>query len=187
MFNVMKYAIFLSAVFCIISFEAVYAWDHEISLGYNRSQEIGHDYWNSGFFLNAKLYKFKKIDKTLVFTIDGSIARWQATTEEFDNLVTGGLSAAFRAYFIAPEHRKFNPYLSASFGPVYLSQHRLGECEQTRNFVFQTTLGFGTEVMLNDQRGITLSLQLIHYCNAGLYKINRGINMLYVFSIGYMF
>ncbi|MDR1057534.1 MAG: acyloxyacyl hydrolase [Coxiellaceae bacterium] len=179
--------LFIVNFFWIFLFEAAYPWDHEISLGYNRSREVGYDYYNSGFFLNAKLYKFKKMDKTLILTVDGSIARWEATTEEFNKLITGGLSVAFRAYFIAPEHRKFNPYLSASFGPVYLSRSRLGECEQTNHITFQTTMGVGTEIMLNDKRGVTLSLQLVHYCNAGLYKINRGINMLYVFSIGYMF
>ncbi|MDR1012481.1 MAG: acyloxyacyl hydrolase [Coxiellaceae bacterium] len=185
----MKYIIFLSSIIIwIFLSKTAYSWNHEVSLGYNhRTQEINHDYYNSGFFFNAKLYKFKNLDKTMILTIDSSIAQWRATTSDFNHLFTGGLSAAFRAYFITPQQRKFNPFLSASFGPAYISKTRLGECEQTKHITFQTTLGGGMEIILNKNQGITLSAQLIHYCNAGLYKYNRGMNMLRVISIGYVF
>lgn len=164
-----------------------YAWNHEISLGYGLAQEIGYDYYNSGFLLNAKLYKFGYIDKTLLFTVDGSLGKWHATTDEHKNLMTAAVSVAFRAYFIPPENRKFNPYLSASFGPTFLSHNQFGEREQSAHFSFQTTLGFGTEIMQDQTHGFDVSLQLAHYCNAGIFAVNRGINILYLVSIGYMF
>lgn len=178
----------MMVVFCSAMFKVAYAWDHEVSLGYNRSKELNYDYYNYGFFLNAKLYKFKKLDKTLIFTIDGSVADWHATTETNSSLNTWGLAGAFRAYFISPENRKFNPYLSAAFGPVYLSKTHFGERNLGSHFSFQTVLGFGTEFFpSNSGHGFNASLQLIHYCNAGLSTINQGVNMVYVFSLGYLF
>lgn len=185
--NMIKKYLFLASMLtgCLV-FETAQAWDHEVSFGYGRSKEINYDYYNSGFFLNGKLYKFNAIDKTLIFTIDASVAHWNASTEKNKTLNTAALSGAFRAYFIAPENRAFNPYLTASFGPAYLSQNKFGEREQAAHFSFQTTLGFGTEILQKDH-GFDIGLQLAHYCNAGLFNPNRGINILYVLSVGYMF
>lgn len=165
-----------------------YAWEHEIALGYNSSKEIGYDYYNNGFFLNTKIYKFKKLDKTLILTIDGSLADWRATTKENDHLTAAGLAGALRAYFISPENRRINPYLSGSFGPVYLSHNKFGDRDLGGRFSFQITLGIGTEFFpKNSQQGLSASLQLVHYCNAGIAATNRGINLLYLVSLGYMF
>jgi hypothetical protein len=186
--NVIKKHLLLALMLagCLV-FETAEAWEHEISIGYGRSKEINYDYYNSGFFLNGKLYKFNAIDKTLIFTIDASVAHWNASTENYKTLNAAALSGAFRAYFISPENRVFNPYLAASFGPAYLSQNKFGEREQGAHLSFQTTLGFGAEILQKNKHGFDLNLQLAHYCNAGLFNPNRGINILYVFSIGYMF
>jgi hypothetical protein len=176
----------LTLVGCLL-LSTAQAWDHEVSLGYAHVKEINYDYYNSGFFLNAKLYKFKPLDKTLILTIDGSVANWNATTQENKTLTTAALSGALRAYFAPPENKNFNPYLAASFGPAYLSHDKFGDREQSSHFSFQITLGAGTEILQQKDRGIDLSLQLVHYCNAGIFNVNRSINILYLFSIGYMF
>lgn len=172
----------------ILTFSHAQAWNHGILLGFGKSRDIERTdkYYDYGFLLNAKLYKFKKIDKTLIFTIDGFLGHLRTTTKDYNNLYTAAISGAFRAYFATPEQHKVRPYMNISFGPAYISSKQYGEEKQGTHFVFQTTMGGGVEFTKNE-KGLDLSLQLAHYCNAGLAKPNEGYDVFYIFSIGYLF
>jgi hypothetical protein len=172
----------------IISFTA-YAWQHEISLSYGQSQEIGYDYTNYGGLIAAKLYKFNDIDKTLVITVDGSVANWNATFDENKHLFVAALGLDGRAYFAPPKEHQIRPYLTASFAPAYLSTKKFGDREQGANFAFQISMGLGSEFITQKEKeqGWDVNLQLFHYCNAGIYSPNQSINILYVLSVGYLF
>lgn len=165
------------------------AWQHEISLSYGQSQEIGYDYTNYGGLIAAKLYKFKDIDKTLVITVDGSLADWNATTDENKHLFVAALGLDGRAYFAPPKEHQIRPYLTASFAPAYLSTKKFGDREQGANFAFQISMGLGSEFITQKEKeqGWDVNLQLFHYCNAGIYSPNQSINILYVLSVGYLF
>lgn len=175
----------------LLLFNAIqaYAWQHEISLGYGQSREIGYNYTNYGGVLAAKLYKFKEIDKTLVISVDGSISDWNATTDDYKHLFVAALGLDGRAYFVPPKDRKIRPYLTASFAPAYLSAKQFGTRQQGANFAFQISLGLGSEFITQKEKaqGWDVNLQLFHYCNAGIYSPNESINILYVLSVGYLF
>ena len=179
--------LFIAMLFSMIFAETVFAWTYDISLGYGRSKETSCDYYQQGVMLDFQAFPFAKLDKTLLFGFGASLADWRADTSENKNMMTAAVSAIFRAYFVPPtEAAKFRPYLSASFGPTYLSSRKFGEREQGSNFSFQTTLGIGSEVKFG-QKELNFSLKLVHYCNGGIFKPNQGIDIWYIFSIGYLF
>jgi hypothetical protein len=163
------------------------AWQHEIAAGYGYGQEIEEDYHNQGYEISGKFYKFPPIDNTLVFTIDGAVAYWRSSADQNRQLTTVTIAPAARAYFFNPCYNTIRPYLEVSFGPNYLSQKVLGEREQGSHFCFRTTLGGGTEIGLTPTQSLDLNLHLAHYCNAGIFKPNQGIDVLYIFTVGYQF
>lgn len=164
------------------------AWRSGISAGYGYGQEVGANYDNSGFYAQAILYRFNKIDQYLIFMIDTSIGFWHASTMNNNRLVALALSPAFRAYFVNPETHRVRPYLQISFGPSYFSNKILGTQAQGSHFLFQSTLGGGIEFKLNQKnQALDLSGMLIHYCNAGLYRPNEGTDIPIVITLGYLF
>ncbi len=163
------------------------AWKHEVSISYGWGQEFLENYNNQAVLLFGKLYKFKKIDKTLIATIDGTIAHITTSAAVNKTLNTAALSLAFRTYFQNPDLHKIRPYLGASFGPVYLSQEQLGLRRQGSHFVFQSAFEGGVEFDVSKTRSLDLGVHLIHYCNAGFAHPNQGINVPFAVSLGYQF
>jgi hypothetical protein len=178
--------LFVTMLFSMIFAETVFAWTYDVSLGYGRSKETNCNYYQQGGMLDFQAFPFTKLDKTLVFGLGASLADWRAATSENKNMMTAAVSAVLRAYFAPPEASKFRPYLSASFGPAYLSSRKLGEREQGSNFTFQTTMGIGSEVKFG-QKELSFNLKFVHYCNGGIFTPNQGIDIWYIFSIGYLF
>jgi hypothetical protein len=162
------------------------AWQHEIAVGFGKSKEIDEEHTNSGVAVYGKLLKLPKIDDTLYPSIDLTFAEIQASTFEHDHLCTVATSLACRAYFAKPEQHLVKPYVQISFGPAYLSHRQLATCLQGKNFAFQSALEAGMEVDCQSQ-GIELNIRLIHYCNAGIFSPNNGIDLMPVISIGYLF
>lgn len=177
-------------IFSFLSFSSmsVFSWDHEISLGYGDAKEVDQNYYNSGVVLNGKIYRFPKIDDTLYASIDGTIASINASTTENTHLTTFVLAGAMRAYFTEPMSKRIRPYIQASFGPAYLSSKTLGNRTQGANYAFQSTLEVGTEVGIDhNHHAVDFNIRMMHYCNAGLFHPNQGINLTPVFSVGYQF
>lgn len=165
---------------------SAYGWEHEVAIGYGSSTEVEEYYTNSGFELSGIFYKFPKIDNTLIATINGTLGQWHADTEDYRNLTTAAVSLGLRGYAVNPEQHRFRPYIGASFGPVYLSQQQFGEQIQNTNIAFQSQLGIGTEI--GDQKhSWDFNFHMNHFCNAGLAEPNEGIDILYIFSVGYQF
>jgi hypothetical protein len=163
-----------------------YAWQHEIAVGYGQGKEIEQNYYNRGVVLSGKFYKFPKIDDTLIATIDGTLAYIESSTKDHNRLTTAAIALAMRAYFANPDLHTIRPYIQASFGPVLLSARQLGNREQGANVAFQTSLETGSEFDINNKTW-DINLRLLHYCNAGIFHPNQGIDLLPVLSIGYMF
>jgi hypothetical protein len=180
------YLLFLAVVNFFFAFYSPYslAWEHEVSLGFGGGQEIDQDYTNTIFVLNAKIYKFPKIDQTLIATIDASFSSLHSNTSEHNSLFAAAVTPTLRAYFINPQHYSYIPYLEVASGPAYLSKHQLGENQQGTLFVFQSTLGGGIEFV--KIHGLDLNLHFAHYCNAGLKSPNQGFDFPFVVSLGYL-
>lgn len=171
--------------FCLLGLsyhQAVRASQHEIAIGYGFGKEVEQKYRNQGIVLSGKFYRLPNIDDTLSATLDGTLAYIRASTKNHNHLATTALALALRAYFANPLEHIIRPYFQISFGPAYLSAKQLGERSQGGHFAFQTTLETGTEV-----KNVDFNLRLNHYCNAGIFHPNQGINLVYIFSIGYMF
>jgi len=177
----------LSGSAFLLAAQPVYAWQHEVAIGYGWGNEVEKDYKNSAVVLSGKLYKFPKIDNTLIATIDGSISQLHADTDQHKNLTTAAIALGLRAYFVNPDLHQTRPYLGISSGPAYLSSTLFGERDQGTHFDLQTTLEGGVEFGLKNQRSIDVNLHLVHYCNAGLASPNQGFNVPFVLSVGYQF
>lgn len=182
-----KWSVVFTFVFLNSSFMSpVQAWQHEVGLGYGFGHEYGETNYNYGYFLHAKFYKFKKVDKTLFLTLDASLGYWWTHTPTHRRITNIAFSPAFRAYFAPPEHHTVRPYLEFAFGPTYLSSKQFGYARQGAQFAFQTVLGGGVEIG-NQQRSVDLSIFFLHYCNAGLFTPNIGFDIPVVFIFSYQF
>lgn len=164
----------------------VQAWQHEIMIGYGSGTEVEQSYRNQGIVITGKLYKFNKVDDTLYASIDGTLATIESSYTNNNHLTTAALALAMRAFFANPELHTIRPYLQASFGPAYLSSTTLGNRVQGSHYAFQTTLEAGTE-WGGQQHSWDINLKAMHYCNAGIFHPNQGINLIPVLSIGYQF
>ena len=164
------------------------AWKYNVSVGYGRSKVMHYDYYHQGVMLDGQAFPFAQIDKTLIFGLGASVASWHASYKENRQMTTAAVSVLFRAYFFPPENAtaKLQPYLLASFGPAYLAKRKLGLREQGGHLSFQTTMGIGSEVEIAKKR-LDFNLKFVHYCNGGIFKPNQGIDVWYIFSVGYLF
>ncbi len=174
--------ILISLISIVSNFEAN-AWEHEISAGFGGGKEVNQDYNNYAIVINAKLYKFPKIDDTLIATIDASISNLRSDTDEHNSLYTAAIALDLRAWFLNPERYTVKPYLEVSSGPVYLTEHQLGNNSQGSHFAIQSTLGGGFEFGKN--HGFDLNFHFAHYCNAGLADPNQGFDIPLIVSLGY--
>ena len=173
---------------CILLPTASQAWEHEISIGYGGGREIGETYSNSGVFINAVLYNWGEVDKTLIFTVDGSTGLYYATTSNHKTLATASISPAFRAYFAKPEEHHYRPFLLLSSGPVYLSNRTFGTQTQGSNFALQTVLGGGLEIGdPKAKHNYSISWRFVHICNAGVFTPNQGFDVYNIVSLGWTF
>lgn len=170
----------------IFSTSSALAWRHGGSIGYGYGQEIDASYINTGVFLHGILWRFNKIDRYLVFTINASAGFWKAHTVAPNCMNTFALSPNFRAYFFDPTQHRIRPYLTASFGPTYLSAKQFGIEVQGSHFAFQTALGGGVEIG-SLHRAVDITILFIHFCNAGLFHPNDGSDIPLVFNIGFLF
>jgi hypothetical protein len=173
-------------IFFLFFCQNAFAWQHGISLGYGFAPKNTENYRIDGMFLDAKLHKFKPLDRTLFLILDGSWGHWRAATKEYSDLDALALSGTLRAYFTKPAQQRFKPYLLLSVGPAYLSKEQFGKARQGSHIVCQTTFGAGSEVLV-DSREFEVNLRFVHYCNGGLAKPNESVNIVYVLSVGYLF
>jgi opacity protein-like surface antigen len=178
---------FAAGLFLAFLLNTAQAWNHEVSIGYGWGQEIGANYDNHAIVLSGSFYKFKKIDNTLFITLDGTLANLMANTPRNNSLTTAGISLAFRAYFQNPDFHKIRPHVGISAGATYLSQNQLGTQVQGSKFDFQWTIGGGIEFALPQNQGIDVTLNFLHYCNAGLAKPNEGFDIPFLLALGYQF
>jgi outer membrane protein W len=182
-----KQLLAIFAMTLLFTLTNAFAWEHEIAAGYGGGKEIEENYDNHAFLVSGKLYKFKKLDNTLIATIDSSITHIYAQADDHQNTTTFSVALALRAYFANPQLHTIRPYLGVSSGPNYLTSNQLGNRKQGANFDLRTTLEGGVEFGLKNNRGIDVNLQLIHYCNAGLAYPNQGFNVPLALSVGYQF
>jgi hypothetical protein len=177
----------LTATLLLTPIYACYAWQHEVSLGYGFGREVEKDYQNTAFVLSGKLYKFPKIDNTLIATIDGSVSQLRADTDVHRHLTTAALALGLRAYFQNPDLHQIRPYLGVSSGPSYLSSRYFGTGDQGAHLDLQSTIESGVEFELKNKRSVDVNLHFVHYCNAGLAYPNLGFNVPFVIAVGYQF
>lgn len=175
------------AIAGLLTVTTAQAWDREVSLGYGWGKEMSEDYHNQAVVLAGKLYKFNKIDDTLIATIDGTLAHIKADTANNSSVSLAAVSLALRAYFQNPDLHQTRPYVGVSFGPTYLSNQQLGERDLGANLAFQTVFEAGVEFGLSKGRSIDVGIHLMHYCNGGIFDPNQSINVPYMLSIGYQF
>ncbi len=164
------------------------AWQHGIDVGYGiPASEIDAHYNTYGYYLDAMLYRFPKLDRSLIFTINTSLGHWLATTEDHNQVTTLALSGAFRGYFVPIDSAyALHPYLLFSAGPAYLSEEQFGENKQGKHVAFQVNFGGGSEIRIA-QHDFDLNLRLVHFSNGGIFHPNEGYDVVYVLSVGYLF
>lgn len=177
-------------LFLIFFFSPVaFSWSHEIGVGYapyKTAISFQPTRVNSGAEIFAKIVRFPKIDNTLIFTIDATVAHWRCSSTQHNKTTIFVIAPSARAYFFNFAAHRVRPYLGLSFGPAYLTARQLGTRKQGANVAFQTQFGIGME-MGSQQHSVDFNIHMAHYCNAGLFSPNDGFNVLPIFQIGYQF
>lgn len=100
------------------------------------------------------------------------------------NNVEAGTSFLLKAGFL-PQTSKFQPFILAGVGMVYMTQHTRSQSTQF-NFVEQA--GLGMHYFFKKNTALTLQGRLRHLSNAGIRYPNTGINTYFVLTgISYQF
>lgn len=158
-----------------------FAWTRSVELGAGFSPDPNASQYNNyGLLLSGELFPLHRTPWTF-WSINGSIGQWRTNAPENKNLTTGALALSLRFYpfDVRPG---YPAYLFGSVGPAYISSKEFGVNSQAENFTIQTVLGLGVEAHQYD-----FNLRAVHYSNADLALPNDGYNILFVFSIGYLF
>lgn len=74
-----------------------------------------------------------------------------------------------------------------ALGPSYMSSNALGNREQDNHFAFQAQVGAGYKKDLNNGNSLLFQTSWKHFSNANLFNDNDGIDIPFVFTIGYSF
>lgn len=174
------YRVILILLLSLTTYPAI-AWNRSVELGYGYSHDPnGSKYHNSGVFLSGELYPLRRSIWTF-WSINGALGQWHTTAPFNKDLTTAALSLSIRFYPFTMMHT-YPTYLFGSAGPAVLSNRKFGVNEQASHLTIQTNLGLGIETKKYD-----FNLRLVHYSNADLAHPNEGFNILYLFSIGYLF
>lgn len=107
------------------------------------------------------------------------IAPYIATVSQPDTNVELGTSF-FLKMGLLPQTSKFQPYLKAGLGLVYMTQHTR---EQATQFNFAEQGGIGMHYFFAKNWGLTIEGLYRHLSNAGIEHPNQGINT-YFGSVG---
>jgi hypothetical protein len=86
---------------------------------------------------------------------------------------------------ILPETSKFQPYIKAGIGMLYMSQHTR---EQSTQFNFEEQGGVGAHYFIRKDLAINVDCRIRHASNAGIDQPNHGVNsMFYLLGVTYRF
>lgn len=86
---------------------------------------------------------------------------------------------------LLPETSKFQPYINAGAGVLYMSQHTN---EQAKQFNFLEQGGVGMYYFFRDDLALNMNCRIRHISNAGLDTPNQGINtLLYLVGVTWKF
>lgn len=178
-----KINLYRGLVFILLSLFTLtsFAWDQSLELGYGYSHDPNHSrYNNSGFLLSGDFYALRHTTWTY-WSLMGALGQWSTTAPIHKTLTTGAVALALRLYPTTAEVQ-YPFYLLASAGPALLSNRNFGLNSQGSNFAFQLNGGLGVE-----HKHFDANLRMVHYSNAHLAHPDHGFNVLYLFSIGYLF
>lgn len=171
------------ALFTALSLVALstYAWTQSVELGYGYSHDPNNiRYHNQAVMLSGDFYTITQTPWSH-WSFTGTLGQWWTSAPANKNLTAGAVSLALRLYPILTDET-YSPYLMASFGPALLSSREFGVNTQAKNITILSNGGFGVEVGHYD-----FNLRLAHFSNASIWKPNEGFNVLYFFSVGYLF
>jgi len=115
----------------------------------------------------------------LRFKIEG--AGGVTTTPPNRAMVSVGMIALYYLEFISSP--RLDPYLEGGIGLIYTDFQVEG---QGLRFNLHSQLGIGTELKMDSDPPIFVSVRLSHISNAGLHEDNRGVNSV-LFVIGGFF
>lgn len=82
-----------------------------------------------------------------------------------------GNTFALKAGFL-PETARFQPYVLAGFGGIFITQHTLEQCTQLN---FSEHVGGGAHYFFNKNMGLNFQIRYRHISNADIKKPNKGI------------
>lgn len=167
---------------CFLS-APVQAWEQSIEIGAGASHDPNdskHDNYGiliSGDFLPLYCNAWARLN------LNAALGQWFSTAPVNKNVTTIAASLALRMYpFTMKPDFDYTPYLLATLGPAVYSNSHFGMNNQGGNIGAQVTAGLGFEYDDYD-----FNLRAVHYSNAGTNQPNNGYNILYVFSVGYLF
>lgn len=121
--------------------------------------------------VDLKVWQSGVLQNTLIFLVP--VTLFNAKHDSQDMMINA-ITLKAEAFFIPlKDTTKFAPYVTSSFGPAVFQRTRLGFFKQGGNIGFQSTIGFGCYLTPK----YSICGYLLHYCNAGINKPNKGLTL----------
>lgn len=141
-----------------------------------KNQQIGLDY----SFFNHVRSKRSGFSVGISYTYLKTDASSNKTMEAFSiypQLTLWPQSESLQGWF----------FFVRALGPSYISSNMLGDRKQDHHFAFQAQVGLGYEIEIGNDQSLLLQGSFKHFSNANLFHDNDGIDIPFVFSLGYKY
>jgi len=114
---------------------------------------------------------------------DFSVAHFKVSYYQHKQITTYSIAPMFRVTII--KHQIVNPYIELGIGLAGLSSTHIANRDLGANWSFQDVFGGG--LLWGHNMHLDTSIRFLHYSNAGLASSNAGIDVTFLFTVGYRF
>ena len=172
----------LAIIVAILMCNLVHA---HFDLGYGMGKEVDEDYYNTVVTLSLypKAEPFKA-DPKLYFNWLPHYSYWRADTEQYKDSHIFGYALNAKGYFFAPDNKPLAPYVNVHFGPVWMTNNKLGERHLGSHIALSSLLATGFEWRISHKYQLDFRVGFLHLCNAGLASPNKSFNLPLLFQMG---
>jgi hypothetical protein len=158
---------------------------NEMLLSWGTGSQPDADQDNTQIAIDYNFYEFKRSPRS-------GISLGMSYTQLTTNTVTNNSIEAFSLYpqlTLHPQRSSMQNFyfFVRALGPTYLSENTLGNRQQDHHFSFQAQVGVGFRKKIGDSESLLLQVSWKHFSNANLFSKNDGIDIPFVFSLGYVF
>jgi len=178
----------LALLVCCISASA-----DDLLLNFGGGPQPGSDQTNSTAGIDFVFFSHER-SKRSSFDIGVSYTYMSTNTAQNDSIIAYSVFPQLSMYpspdswFRTLLPSTTEPYFFVrALGPSYISDNRLGDRQQDKNFAFQAQIGLGAIIPLKNGNEAIVTFSWKHFSNANLFDDNDGIDFPFVLTLGLRF